>query len=286
MSAPAYPSPVDRLLVKGDASGNAEWPDYLALGLTDAHVPDLIRMALDEKLHWADSDSREVWAPIHAWRALGQLRAVAAVEPLLSLLPRIDDDGDDWVGEDMPEVFGLIGPAAVPALAAYLADDARGLWARVAAAHGLSHIGTRHPEARAECVASLAAPLERSAWAGPGDELTLNGYSVSFLMDLKAVEAAPLIERAFAAGRVDETVMGDWEDAQIKLGLKAKRERPRMGKPLLGFDLREAFDQAARSQAAPTSREAFELRAQKAVLNTALRAGSGPRRKRRRGKKK
>jgi len=59
-----------------------------------------------------------------------------------------------------------------------------------------------------------------------------------------------------------------------------------VGKPLLGFDLREAFDQAARSQAAPTSRKAFELRAQKAVLNTALRAEAGSRRKRRRGKKK
>jgi len=65
------------------------------LGLGPQHVPDLIRMALDDELYWADSDSLEVWAPIHAWRALGQLRAEAAVQPLTRLLARIDDFDDD-----------------------------------------------------------------------------------------------------------------------------------------------------------------------------------------------
>ena len=32
-------------------------------------------------------------------------------------------------------------------------------------------------------------------------------------------------ERAFAAGHVDETIMGDWEDVQIELGLKIFREK-------------------------------------------------------------
>ena len=36
--------------------------------LTLDHVPDLIHMMQDDGLHWADSDSDEVWA-------LGQLRA-------------------------------------------------------------------------------------------------------------------------------------------------------------------------------------------------------------------
>ena len=59
-----------------------QWPDYPALGLRMEHVPDLIRMTLDDELHGADSDSREVWAPLHAWRALGQLRAESAIKPL------------------------------------------------------------------------------------------------------------------------------------------------------------------------------------------------------------
>jgi len=35
------------------------------------------------------------------------------------------------------------------------------------------------------------------------------------------------MERAFAAGQIDLSVTGDWEDAQIELGLKTKREHPR-----------------------------------------------------------
>ena len=84
MSTANYPPPVDKLLTFGECSPSPEWPDYLALGLGSEHVPDLIRMAIDEELNQAASDSLEVWAPVHAWRALGQLHAEAAIEPLLS----------------------------------------------------------------------------------------------------------------------------------------------------------------------------------------------------------
>jgi hypothetical protein len=72
-------------------------PDYLALGLGPEHIPDLIRMATDEELNQADSESLKVWANVHAWRVLGQLRAAAAIEPLFSLLHRTDDDDADRV---------------------------------------------------------------------------------------------------------------------------------------------------------------------------------------------
>ena len=220
---PPYPPPVDQLLTLDmpDVSGGR---DYLALGLGPEHIPDLIRLATDEKLRWeAADDDPALWAPIHAWVALGQLRAEAAVEPVLSQLRHVDEHDDDWAGEELPRVFGMIGPAAIPALAAYLTDNRRGLWARVAAASGLKEIGQRRPEARAECAAALTRTLEQFADNDPA----LNGAIVSDLIDLKTVEAAPVIEQAFAVGRVDEMVMGDWEDAQIALGLKATRERPR-----------------------------------------------------------
>jgi hypothetical protein len=218
-----YPYPVSRLLNLGEPRGNRDWPVYTALGLTTEHVPDLIRVMLDEELNEADSESREVWAPLHAWRALGQLRAVDAVEPLLSLLWRIDERDDDWVGEELPRVFSMIGAPAIPALTAYLADSTHGLFARIAAAHSLEWISRRYSATRAQSLAALSAQLEGYA----GQDPTLNAFLISYLLDLKAVEAAPLIERGFAADKVDLSVMGDWEDAQIKLGLKTKREHPR-----------------------------------------------------------
>jgi hypothetical protein len=198
------------------------WVDYAALGLTEAHVPELIRMVQDEDLNWADSESDEVWAPLHAWRALGALRAEAAIESLVALLPRIDAYDDDWVMEDLPDVFERIGEAAVPALTIFLADDRYGLWARITAASSLGKIGQAHPETREVCIAALNTQLAHFNTR----EKELNGFIVSALVDLKAVEAAPVMEQAFAADKVDISILGDWEDAQIALGLLDKRLTP------------------------------------------------------------
>ena len=75
------------------------------LGLTSEHIPALIRMATDEELNWANADSLEVWAPVHAWRALGQLHAEEAIEPLMRLFHEHDDS--DWVGEELPIVYEI-----------------------------------------------------------------------------------------------------------------------------------------------------------------------------------
>ena len=176
----SYPPPVDKLLTLGDMQ---EWPDYRTYGLGPEHVPDLIRMALDEELRWTNPDDQAAWAPIHAWRALGQLRAEPAVEPLLGLLHQIDDDQDDWADEEIPEVMGMIGPAAIPALAAYVADSSHGLWARVASVSSLSEIGQRHPSSRAECVATLTRLLEHYQ----DRDKTINADLVSGLIELHAV---------------------------------------------------------------------------------------------------
>jgi len=83
-SKTSYQPPVDKLLTYGESNLMTpdKWPDYQELGIGPEHIPDLIQMATDEELNEADVESREVWAPTHAWRALGQLRAVEAVEPL------------------------------------------------------------------------------------------------------------------------------------------------------------------------------------------------------------
>ncbi|HME26081.1 MAG TPA: hypothetical protein VKI44_32910, partial [Acetobacteraceae bacterium] len=86
--------PVRQLLLIGEAGCYtlAEWPDYPAsFGLDQQHVGALIRIACDAELHDGDPNSSAVWAPVHAWRALGQLQAEASVQPLLALLKTRDD---------------------------------------------------------------------------------------------------------------------------------------------------------------------------------------------------
>ena len=193
------------------------------MGLTASDVPELVRMATDESLNDADSDSPQVWAPVHAWRALGQLRAESAIEPLVGLFHLADDSDDDWIGQDMPKVMALMGPTALPALSACLQDAARGLWARIMACGCLGEVGARHPDARDECVAVFTRLLERF----PENDVTLNAFLVSSMTQLNAVESAPVMERAFAENAVDISLLGDWEDVQIELGLLQSRLSPR-----------------------------------------------------------
>src|SRR5205823_3615958 len=140
MGRESYAPPVDKLLTYGDSHkvgmDPKNWPEYLELGIGSEHIPDLIRMATDEELNTADQDSLEVWAPLHAWRILGVLHAEAAIEPLLSLLERVDE-GDEWVIEEMPEVYAMLGPAAILALAGYIDDESHSSSARTTASRCL-----------------------------------------------------------------------------------------------------------------------------------------------------
>jgi hypothetical protein len=212
-----YPPPVDKLLTYGDAHFFSVWPDYLELGLTAEHIPDLIRMVTDPALNWGDELDLDIFAPVHAWRALGQLRAEEAIAPLMTLFDEFaDDEGSDWVGEELPEVFGMIGTAAMLPLLDMLADDTRRTWQRMAAAESLELIAASNPQVRSDVVNTLTRQLERFAENDP----SFNGALILSLVALKAADALPLIEQAYGAQAVDEDVAGELEDARGELTLK------------------------------------------------------------------
>ena len=214
-----YSDPVDKLLKLGEIDFFAKWRNYAELGIGPEHIPELIRMATDADLNFFASTERGAWAPAHAWRALGQLRAEAASAPLVAMLAKLKED--DWIWEELPDIMSMLGPAAIPHLAAFLTESTHDLKARIAAASSLRRIGNEYETSRAECVQALAAQLEKFGTTDP----ELNGFVVIALLDLSAVETASLIERAFAAGRVDEWIGGDWETVQMELGLqKAPRK--------------------------------------------------------------
>lgn len=232
-----YPPPLDRLFTFGDAEFGTrkEMPDYVGqLGLTREHVPALIEIVR----MWEDEDglpdSPADSAPMHAWRALGQLRAIEAVEPLLAMQRRLDEERDDWYLGEFAEVFGQIGPPAIPALAEYLANTLNTEFPRVSAADGLLEIAKRHPELRDEVVGVLGRQIARCE-EGVYD---LNGFLVSHLVALKATETAEAIERAFAAQVVEDDVCGTWGRVRQDLGVTGlglapdtppRRTRPRLG---------------------------------------------------------
>lgn len=215
MSIIDYQFPVDQLLGYGDCRKFKAWPDYpQALELTADHIPELIRMATDSQLYYnSDPNSLKVWAPVHAWRALGQLRAGAAIAPLVNLLNNRDND---WLISEAPEVLKLIGPASVPVLSQFLANTSHNLWARADAAQCLVTIGKHYPLEQQTCVEAITQTLENFEQNDP----TFNGLLISYLIELQALESAHLIKRAFANFCVDLYIAGDWHDVQIELGLE------------------------------------------------------------------
>ena len=233
-----YEQPVAKLLTLGDVRGQGEWLDYkAACDLNEAHIPDLIRMVQDEELNWADEDSDEVWANLHAWRPLGQLQAVAAIKPLVKLLIRIDDDdlNHDWEHGDLPDVLAMIGPEALPSLAGYLVNPQYGDFSRWAAATAIQKIGNQYPAYREECVELLTRQLAKYR----KQSRTFNGGLVAELCDLQAVEMADTMAAAFKVNKVDVSILGDWEDVQIRLGLLNERITPAPRRGWLGSNMGE-----------------------------------------------
>jgi hypothetical protein len=228
-----YTEPVSKLLILGSPD-NRGWRDYLKMGFTREHIPELIRLVEDKKLRWMESPSdlseeddeiTEWYGQIHAWRTLAQLKAEEAIPALLSILQEIDDYMDDWYGEDSFKVFPMIGPAAIHLLAEYLSDTKHGTWARVAASASLEKMVKEHPETKEECAVAIVAALQ----IYKDNDESLNGSLISDLVQMGAArEHLDLIEEAFKSGNVDESVDGDFEDTQIKLGLREKRSKPRL----------------------------------------------------------
>ena len=222
MTTTDYTPLVSQILVLGDVRGK-EKLDYLALGLGADHVPELCQVVLDKDLWWAESDSLEVWSAVHAWRALAQIGSPDAIGTLLEVMGRIDEDDDEWPMAELPDVFAAIGPAAIPDLTVFLADRQQDMWSRITCVACFEKMAQKHPETRPECVNIVTRQLKRFQ---EQDE-TFNGFLISALRDFKVVEAAPLIEKAFVADKVDWGVAGDWEEVQIELGLLQRRSSPR-----------------------------------------------------------
>lgn len=208
MAHNSYNSPVKELLSIGDIRGSSTWLDYSSYGITSKDIPELIKMATDEKLNFADSNSTYVWAPLHAWRALGQLRAIQAIDPLISLFEKLEND--DWAIEDLPEVLGMLGKVAIPNLSRYLFDKSHGYMPKIICANCIQHIGMYDEKSKHLCIQVLSKALEDYLDNHP----SLNAFYIWYLKDLGAKDKLPLIQKVYRKGKVDEQVIGSLEKVE------------------------------------------------------------------------
>ena len=204
---------VKKLFKLGEYRSDAV-PDYAGLGITSADIPQLIKLATDEELLKINSSNPKSWVPVHAWIALGQLNAKEAIKPLINLFHR--SDRNDLIDEEMPAVFVLFGPTALPLLKKYLADDSYGVSPRITAASCIKEIGCHHENEKEHCVQILTEQLEQYQENAP----ELNGFLVWYLIDLKARASIEVIQEAYRRDCVDQSIVGDLGTVEYELDLK------------------------------------------------------------------
>ncbi len=228
MSSKLYTNPIKQLFQQGDPDLIQDWSSYLALGITPKHIDELAKLAIDRSL--LESEEESGWASIHAWRTLGVLSVeagAAAVFPLVAVLQQLSGDEQevdfdeipdfDWVSEELPLVFGHIGPLALPALQACLVDTQASNRTRENGVVSIAEIGRMHPDTRLDCITILTQQLAKFGENTPD----FNGFLVMVLVGtLMAVESAVTLEQAFQADRVTSDLVHSWDEAQVFLGLK------------------------------------------------------------------
>ena len=216
-SAP-YPPPVDGLRQFGEIRADDAAKRRRALGIGQEHVADLARMARDRSLFTANSDTPEVWAPLHALEALAELDPTPVVGELIPLL----DVQDDFTPRKLDDIFKKAGAAAVGPLQAYLEDRTRWGWGHAIAAGALEKVALAHPELREQVVAILSAVLRDA------EEYTRPGVTgaMDSLVELGAVESLPLIRHAFEIGKIDEQMRGPWGVVLKEIGVAPEPDDP------------------------------------------------------------
>jgi hypothetical protein len=191
------------------------WHEYLQSGFDQSHVPDLIRILDDDTLHESEFTGTAM-APIHAWRILAELKAVEAIPALISLIHRVDDN--DWIGEEFPDVFSKIGPSSLETVELYARDSRNGEFARICTFRLIARMGCDHPEQRTRCVEILTDLLRAHGTNDPD----INGFLVSALSDLGALESFEVVREAYEKNHVELSILGDLRDAEYYFRIGAK----------------------------------------------------------------
>lgn len=89
-------------------------------------------------------DVPEWWAVVHASFILGAIGTDKTILPLLKALRYSAVYGCDWVANEIPSIFGRIGPKAVQGLKKIARDETSGWFERSLAIESLASIALRH----------------------------------------------------------------------------------------------------------------------------------------------
>jgi len=179
--------------------------------LGTAAIEPLMAVAVDPELNEAETESAEVWTPIHAIQNLVDLELDA--DRITRLLHQVEAyPDDDWLSETLIEAMPRLGERAIDPCMAVWRDRTRTEHTRNVGASILETVAKEHSDLRgrigAEIMQALAAldpDLETDADWGP------NAFLLMALAETRLESAVPIIRQMFEQKRVDEMISGlDW----------------------------------------------------------------------------
>jgi len=217
-----YFPPVNIILELGSTGDLPDNFTYQSLGIKSEHIPELIHLLCNESIHEENYEPLYDWIIVHASRALLELKATQSIPAFLGMLRLIDDDNNDLIADEFPDIIGEFGEAALEPTARYLADPSKGDWSRMCSVSIISKIAELHPHLKEPCREILHHQLEKMEV----QSYSFNSSLMCSLVDLKSFASLDLIEKGFKEGRFNKDYRGDWESVQIDMGLLEKRITP------------------------------------------------------------
>lgn len=198
-------APFRRLMEIGDDDPAAIYAHIArALQTVPEGAKRLAEIALDPTYsHYADHDEDDAraWTRVHAVRTLERM-GDAAQSVMESLTPLLNAE-DDWLREEMPLFYGIVGEPAVPLLTQLVENKTADPDLRVGAADALVEIAEVQPETRADTIALL----ERRVSDDNENESLLAEFIVC-LLNIGAKDSYEVIRAAYERDGVDEFIVG------------------------------------------------------------------------------
>ncbi|MCG7849938.1 MAG: DUF1186 domain-containing protein [ANME-2 cluster archaeon] len=162
-----------------------------------------LRDILQDDDYW-EAEGNKQWMPLHAVKLLGMLADPRTIPQLVNTLILAYEVEDDWIMEDLPTVFGRIGPPAINPLEEFIHaydGDNKFWWSRSAAAEGLIAIAMNHPHERERILTFLHGLFSEE------DDSEFLSFLVGSLLDLGDTSSFPVLEGAFDRGIIDEFII-------------------------------------------------------------------------------
>jgi hypothetical protein len=230
----SYTGPVARLLIIRDAAVGqdpSKWLNYKSdFGIGIEHEADLIRLATDGVLRATSRKEHKAWGPIHATRALGQMRSSRAVPALLHALRENIESSP--TPQEIGYVLAAVGDLAMEILSDFLVSLPEAADVEIAIVLAMGEVASFEPSLKQVCIENVRSILRSrttiSTEASIDESSVVCSFAVAILLQMKAASCYREILEAHRLGIVDCTFCGDIEDVEIRLGMRTERTSPRL----------------------------------------------------------